>query len=345
MRVITVLSKADTWSVQTLLLTYARHAEACGIEAQRVALEDGALANAPKGMGPKSAARGAAGMAGDLAVFNPEPGDVARLADIEPGRHDVVMFAEPAVHRAAVAHYGRTQPRFVQVLSTARFSAQTDHGYGYRLLAKPITRIAPSRALFDAVSPHVEAIDRLVCIESELQAAHHVRVPRDPRDGSKRKIAIAASDGEAPAAILDEAIRRGLHADPVVISANADAETRAMRFAAVDIFLAWPGDGEWIHRPSLEAMAAGAALMIPDGPAVRSLPDGAETQIIIERDHGAAVAALLGLGADGGRIEMTGRAAARTLSHPPTVTERRAIGALLAGLADEPSRQFADGVS
>lgn len=313
MRVVAFISRADSWSAKAMLVTYARHAAAAGMEAT-IAVE---------------------AMDGEATLRLPEPTPVGtnpptgQLPELKPGPDDVVMFGAAFGHHALCAHYSRSVPRFVHLLTNDRATVEgSGNGYGLRLFAKPMVRIAASQAVYDFVAARLEDRAGLTLVPVGFDADAFRQSA--PRVGPVR-VALSAADGGFANRVVEalEALGTVFRVD-VIHRADPVAERVAI-LGRASIFLAAPFVSEAVHLPSLEAMAAGCAVVIPAGPAAEALPGGPSAVLVVDRDPAAAAAATAALDSDA--IAARGAAAGAAVAGLKIDDQQTAITDLLAGVA------------
>ncbi|MBJ3774695.1 hypothetical protein [Acuticoccus mangrovi] len=274
MRLIVLLSPGDRWSATALLVAAARNAAAAGIEtivATQTSYEDRERPPLPRPAAP--------------------PGEHAYLdlAATVPARGDWVLFADPLAHHAALAHYGRTAPRFVQLMMHDRAAPTgTQHGYAYRLFAKPMDWLAPTATTLALGRQLAEVPERVrpVALPSRLRAFAGAPLSDGPPD-----VAFHAGDGDFVTRVADALGAAGVRVRRVAPADVVAKRVEILQSAAV--VLAAPGAREALHLPTLEGMAAGTIAVIAQSPAAQALPgDGRGIVTYPANDRAAAVAAV-----------------------------------------------------
>lgn len=316
MRVVAVLSPLDTWSGSAWLAALARHAAAGGCETLLATTAQHA---------DRTTAHREAPVVPDPAVPGPDV-PTCDLADLVPNGDDIVFFAAATTHHLVLGHYGKLRPRFVQLVAEGRpLVTGPGAAYGYRLLAKPMRRVAPTEAVRDILAKRAEAPHALSLIRPAVDPARFTT----PAPGERTAVAVALADGPVPQRVLEAAPMRALAPPVEVLQADDPVARRAAVLARARVFVAAPRPSEAFHTPSLEAALAGCTVLIAAGAAATALVADTARPIVMER---------AGIGEAAHRLaHMLQEKPARAV-HAPAVPrgaaldvdgERRAVEALL----------------
>ncbi|MEM8551937.1 MAG: hypothetical protein AAGF45_06105 [Pseudomonadota bacterium] len=284
MRAVVAIAAEEPFSVLARLLAYGAYVRAAGTEVVVVTVShDGSS-------GISTAAHSPAPDAPviDISMLVPEPGDV-------------VVFASPRVHHVMRAAYGAVGPDFIQLMASARsVSAIGDHAYGFRLLEKPMVRIALSDRLAHEVVRLAGMPVELSVITPSLHLAPFSGGGLPPKQSG---LAINAFDGDGTGLAADVAREAGFRGPVRVVNDAMSVKGRAEVYRASAVALLAPRPGEGICQPALEAAAAGCMIIITEGEAAAALPDGVVPEALVrrQRPREMALAALRALDLPAGK--------------------------------------------
>lgn len=196
----------------------------------------------------------------DLRAFKPSPkAAVVDLSELEPKAGDVVVFSHPRIHHIVQARYGRVRPHFVHLVQSALVATVAgNHGYGYRLFHKPLTRIGVSDAIVERIRTLVGPVD-IDVVPPSLSLPAQIS---DPSTRDPFAVAINAFDRSMSGEALD-LLRT---ADPKLPLKVVDARTphreRMEIYRSSAVMIASPQALEGFCQPAIEAMAAGCVVVM-----------------------------------------------------------------------------------
>ncbi|MEM8855218.1 MAG: glycosyltransferase [Pseudomonadota bacterium] len=197
--------------------------------------------------------------------------EVTRFFEIEPRPGDVVLFTLPSNHKHILAHYAQVDARLIHLIQNVRHAnIHFDSGYAFRLLAKPMTRIAITAPVRDAVAPFVEDRERLHLINHgfDFQSFDRRPLPDDPM-----AIAYNTFKSDLGEEIVAAATDAGLDVPVHVVKRGASWEELARSYHSATVFLGTPLMEEGLYLPALEAMAAGCVPILSDAGGTRFYTD------------------------------------------------------------------------
>ncbi|WMS42159.1 hypothetical protein RDV64_19135 [Acuticoccus sp. MNP-M23] len=255
MRVVAAIAREEPWSVRSRLLAYAAYAQRAGIETVVMPLTS-------------------TGIEGFLSqdAFAPAPdGAITDIAAFRPGRDDLVVFSSPSVHHIVTARYGPLTPRFLHLIQSATVASTEGKGaYGYRLLAKPMKRIA----LDETFARRIALIGGAVEMDVIAPAFALDPFVSRPQRHEIFAAAVHAADADTAARTLDQLNAQGAEISVRIIEATTTPDARAAAYAASTVALIDPRYDEGLSQPAFEAVAAGCALIMPACEALTTLPPG-----------------------------------------------------------------------
>ncbi|MEM9223616.1 MAG: hypothetical protein AAGB11_14640 [Pseudomonadota bacterium] len=316
MRFVVAIGFDEAWSAAARLVAYGAYAQAAGFQVVF------ALTRMDREVYPLN-----------LAAFSPTlDAPVVELLDLDSLAGDTVIFAAPKVHHIVQSHYGNTAPRFVHLIQSGlTASAVADLGYGYRLFHKPMTRIVVTRDADDTIGRLVEGVAPM----TRIDAAFDLSAFREPAERDRPlTFAINTFDGKFALRALHKARDRGLSISAHMVTPEMSVKERAAAYRASHLLVASPRVGEGICQPAWEAMAAGCAVIIPDGEALRTLPSGTVPVATVRQSHfdGMVETLIHAAGRDRGVLTRLGHQAQNALSNHNPDHERAAATALLGRL-------------
>ena len=198
----------------------------------------------------------------------------------------VTLFTEPTHHalieQAIDKPLGASLIHLVQ--GTRHANALWMDGMNYRLLHRPMTRIAVTPQVFDAISPIVNDRYDLITIIEGHDAEFFGSRPSAVRapDSTTTPLRVLYATWKSP---LGDMVAAQLRGDPRFAFTALRNETTwpalRNRYHAADVFLCAPGPQEGLYLPGLEAMAAEVAV-------VSALVGGNE--VYLEREKNCLVA-------------------------------------------------------
>lgn len=270
------------------IFDYLRHARALGWSVSICAPES----ISPHG--PLLAVPGVRGLLDDPAVSLREG---LRPA---PRMDDLVFFSWPAHYVMLEPYLPRdfSRERVVHLVQNTRH-ANPDWigGVGLRLLGRPMTRIVTSDAVGEMIAPYVNTRFATRVIELGHRTDYFAR---QRVGGLPRQVKVAYTTWKSD---LGDRVRARLRPDGQRWSFRAirgPATWSQLRrlYHWCDVFLGTPGPQEGHYLPGLEAMAAGALVVIPDVEGNRAYCRfGENCMQVTYEDVDAYVEALRGLAA------------------------------------------------
>lgn len=244
-----------------------------------------------------------------------------------PRPRDLVFFSWPTDHRSIEPHLppGFALERVIHIVQGVRHAnpAWLD-GFGLRLLNRPMTRIVTSQPVLDAIAPYVNPRFATRLIELGHRIDYFARARGGPLPA---QVSVGYTTWKSD---LGDRVRARLDGDGQRWSFRAirtPATWPQLRklYHSCDAFLGTPGPEEGYYLPGLEAMAAGAVVVVPDVVGNRAYCRFGENCVqATYEDVDAYVGALRGLAAaDAGQVEGM-RAAAYAESRRHTLEVERA---------------------
>lgn len=242
-----------------------------------------------------------------------------------PTVDDIIFFSWPTDwrHIAPRLPIGMSQERVIHIIQNTRHAnPHWIHGYGTRLLGRPMSRIMIVPQVLDAVAPYVhkDSPHPIILEGHDWPYFHKVRT-----GGLDRPVRVAYTTWKSKVGIK---VENQLAGDPLF-------EFRSIRetvgwpelrdlYHWADVFLATPLPEEGFYLPGLEAMAAGSLVISSDAggnraycdfgtnclyadmdssdsyvAALRSLEQSSDSQISAMRDAGYATLERHSLEAEG----------------------------------------------
>ena len=267
------------------------------------------------------------------------------LDDLEFDDDATVLFTEVGHHRLIEAAMDRPLgDRLIHLVQGTRHAnARWNGGANYRLLHRPMTRIAVSTAVADAIEPLVNPNGRTVTIREGHDWPFFAKdVPASPVPASHRLRILYTTWktdlGERIARRLDDS---PVHDDVACISVSTPLGWPALRnrYHGADVFICTPGPEEGFYLPGLEAMAAGAAVITSlVGGNAEYVRDGENAIVVPYDDVDAHVQAIERLVTDRSLLNrLTQGPATEVLSNHSLADERMAFADVLREVNREPA--------
>jgi len=258
----------------------------------------------------------------------------------EVGHHGLIEAAAPSALGGRLIHL---------VQGTRHANPRWNSGVNYRLLHRPMTRIAVSDAVDAAIRPHLNGTYPCVTIPNGHDWHYFTGRPAmKPEDGPELpRLRVLYTTWKSD---LGPRIAQRVASSTLSTSVSCIGVTTALtwpalrnRYHGADVFICTPGPEEGFYLPGLEAMAAQTAVIsaIVGGNAEYVRPD--ENAIVVPYDDvDAHVAAIERLVTEPALRERLVAAAPRVLeSH--TLDAERASFADLLGTLDEVEYDFTHG--
>ncbi len=266
MRVVVAIAREEPWTVRSRLLAYAAYAERAGIETVVMPLTS---ANIDTYL--------------SAGAYTPAPVNAfTGISALKPGRDDLVIFSSPMVHHIVNARYGRITPRFLHLIQSATAaSTEGNTGYGYRLLAKPMARIAVS----ERIARRIELVAGPVEMEVIPPSFALDAFVSPPQRHDAFIVTVHAADSDTAARTLSEINPDGMDISVRIIDATTTPAQRAAAYASSIVALVDPRHDEGLSQPAFEATAAGCALIMPVGEALTTLPPGVSPVRTVPMDN------------------------------------------------------------
>ena len=194
------------------------------------------------------------------ANVNVRPLDQLTLRDeAEP----LVLFTEPTHHplieRAATHSLG---PRLIHLIQGTRHANPAwSNGRNYRLLHRPMTRIAVTEQVADALAPHVNTRFTTQTILEGHDGAYFAAGARQ-RASSRSVFRVLYTTWKSD---LGDRVATALADDPLftfeAIRQECGWPELRRHYHRADMFVCTPGPEEGFYLPGIEAMAAGCAVV------------------------------------------------------------------------------------
>lgn len=193
-------------------------------------------------------------------------GDIRRL-DLSASTESIaVIFTEPAHHEVIEAAADRSLGKFLihLVQNTRHGNPSWRDGSYYRLLGRPMTRIAVAPQVFDAISPIVNQRYGTTTIleghDVEYFGGRPSRIRSEDAPSTPLRVLYTTWKSD-----LGDRVSSALKGDQrfAFTAVRGDTTWPALRnrYHAADILLCAPGPQEGFYLPGLEAMAAEVAVV------------------------------------------------------------------------------------
>lgn len=217
------------------------------------------------------------------------------LSELRVGENDRVLFTEPA-HLRLLDPLGIPAEQTIQLIQGTRHATPTwNHGLNYRILHRPLTRIAVSEQVHDAIVPHVHPALPLHLVP-EGHDIEYFSVDRPPIT-DRRPVRVLYNTWKSD---LGDRVAEACADDDVSFTAmRVPKSWPALRnhYRAADIFLGAPGPEEGFYLPGIEAMAARCAVVMAlvGGNSAYGLPGAnmVECRYDDAQDHASAIRSLV----------------------------------------------------
>ncbi|WP_374602778.1 glycosyltransferase [Arenimonas sp.] len=254
-------------------------------------------------------------------------GDLRRAAAWDPDAADVLFLAGLDWEAVPDDRPGRPVINLVQHLRHA-----DAHDARRPFLRRPALRICVSQAVADAILATGEVNGPVHVIPAALDLP---ALPARPADAaSPVRVVIAAGKAPALAAGVAAALS-DTTATPVVLPAGLRREEFLAQLGKADIAVMLPHEREGFYLPGLEAMALGAAVVMPDAGGNREYLDAGGNALVPAREAGDIATAVRLLLDDAGRRSALAAAGPATAARYTLARERAAFHALLDRLDTE----------
>ena len=205
----------------------------------------------------------------------------------------VVLFTEPTHHDLieAVLREPLGEDLFHLIQGTRHANPTWQDGRNYRLLHRPMQRIAVTPQVFDAIAPIANQRYPITTILEGHDVTWFGGRPQAPAGATPRTSPLRVlyttwkSDiGDRVADLLREDSRFAF----VAIRQEVGWPALRKRYHGADIFLCAPGPEEGFYLPGLEAMAAGAAVVSAEVGGNRAYLRPGENAVLAEFDNAAS---------------------------------------------------------
>jgi len=195
---------------------------------------------------------------------------VLPLDELALDQATTVLFTEPTHHRqielASPAAFGQRLIHLVQ--GTRHGNPDWNDGLNYRLLHRPMTRIAVSNPVADAIAPIVNPLHPTITIVEGHDCGYFAKGtataadlnPQEDRgDRSPIRVLYSTWKSDLGDRIAD-AYTTG-EAAFIAIRTPLGWPALRNRYRGADVFVCTPGPEEGFYLPGLEAMASGVAVV------------------------------------------------------------------------------------
>jgi hypothetical protein len=183
---------------------------------------------------------------------------------VAPGIDDFVFFSWPSHWREVALRLpsGFAHERLIHIIQNIRHAnPQFIDGYALRLLSRPMSRILINDVVKRAVAPYLNRS----CPSCVIPLGHRTEFfARHRRGGFMSPLRVGYTTWKSD---LGDVIREQLDGGAFefrAIRGTADWSELRELYQWADVFLGTPDREEGFYLPGLEAMAAGAVLIIPD---------------------------------------------------------------------------------
>ncbi|MDQ7832260.1 MAG: glycosyltransferase family 4 protein [Desulfovibrionaceae bacterium] len=191
--------------------------------------------------------------------------NIVPFDEIEPLESDILLFSLPSNHKRIIAKYCNNNISTNQLVHLVQNVRHTniyfDNNYSFRLLTKPMTRICITQQVYDEVFPWVEDKENLHLIPHGFDFHFF---DKKPMRNEAPSLVYNTFKGDFGGKIVD-ALKKTKHKLNVVkINSGISWDDLRAAYQGNTIFLGTPLREEGLYLPSLEAMAAGCAVVMPD---------------------------------------------------------------------------------
>ncbi|MDP8978378.1 MAG: glycosyltransferase [Actinomycetota bacterium] len=253
---------------------------------------------------------------------------------------DVVFFSWPTHYERITARLRPTvaPQRVIHVVQNVRHAnPEWIDGYALRLLTRPMTRVVVNDRVLEAVDPHLNRS----CPTRLIRLGHRVEYfSRRRPPGLGRPVRVGYTTWKSDAG---DRVARALSGDPgfrfrSIRRTVAWPQLREL-YHWCDVFLGTPGPEEGHYLPGLEAMAAGAVVVVPDvGGNLVYCRFGRNCLQVPFGDAGAYVDALRRLAARPEEADRLREAGYEEVTHHTLRHERQAFAGVLDEVTATPPR-------
>lgn len=256
------------------------------------------------------------------------------------GEQDRVLFTEPG-HAQLVDALTPAPAQVIQLVQGTRHADPTwNSGLHYRLLHRPLVRIAVTAQVHAAIAP---VANTRLPIHTVLEG-HDVDYFETERgeqpESAKGRLRVLYSTWKSD---VGDRVAEACGDDPglhfIAMRSATPWPSLRNRYRGTDLFLGTPGPEEGFYLPGLEAMAAGAALVMPlvGGNASYCRPGENMLSVAFE-DVADYREAILALRAKPDLLKQLVEAGRQTIDAHRLERERREFATILAN----PSQNYAD---
>lgn len=250
------------------------------------------------------------------------------------GLHDWAMFSWPPHYESVVRGLGPGIPheRIIHLIQGVRVGNPSyGEGYSIRLLSRPLARIMVTEQAAESCRPYLnrESTARTIIEGHDLPFFHRRRT-----GGLSAPIRVGYTTWKSDLGVrVEEKLRRRFAFRSIRKPAPWKEIRELMQWC--DVFLATPGPEEGFFLPGLEAMAAGAIVLIPDVGGNRAYCRFGENCIAVAYDSVEdCVAALSALAeADDGTIAALRERGYETMGRHTLTRERSEFAQFMVELA------------
>lgn len=260
-----------------------------------------------------------------------------------PTPDDIVFFSWPTHYERIAARLPPTVPpqRVIHVVQNVRHAnPEWIDGYALRLLTRPMTRVVVNDRVLDAVEPHLNRS----CPTHLIPLGHRVEYFARPRPaGLGRPLRVGYTTWKSD---VGDRVAGALSGDPgfsfrAIRRTVAWPQLREL-YHWCDVFLGAPGPEEGHYLPGLEAMAAGAVVVVPDvGGNLVYCRFGQNCLQVPFDDAGSYVDALRRLAARPEEADRLRAAGYEEVTHHTLAHERQAFAGVLDEVTSTPPRPVA----
>ncbi|CAN5193300.1 hypothetical protein BH20ACT9_BH20ACT9_14580 [soil metagenome] len=253
---------------------------------------------------------------------------------------DVVFFSWPTHYEQIAARLPPTvdPQRVIHVVQNVRHAnPEWIDGYALRLLTRPMTRVVVNDRVLEAVDPHLNRS----CPTHLIPLGHRVEYfARSRSPGLGRPLRVGYTTWKSD---VGDRVAGALSGDPgfrfrAIRRTVAWPQLREL-YHWCDVFLGAPGPEEGHYLPGLEAMAAGAVVLVPDvGGNLVYCRFGENCLRVPFDDAGAYVDTLRRLAARPEEADRLRDAGYEEVTHHTLAHERQAFAGVLDEVTSTPPR-------